>query len=222
MSLRAKLSLALCSVLLHISPLLLCQTTNNAATLSCWEGKNRANFQSRQAKTPVSKSSGGFAYGETFAEASSVSQSGQFCKNRVQLFYSRGGSDYKVVYEKTGLEDQGVGIRVVGWSNSGKLLLIELSIWGYDTEADTTKSALLLDSSTAQVKELPLPDAFERVLGKDCEFDSSLLGWGRNERVLVRVSKTPSTSRYEQTFCVEKPTVYAYSLQTGELSRSKQ
>lgn len=218
MSLLDKPGFKLCCILLFASPWLLGQTSS----LSCWEGKNRTNFQSREAKTPIAKSSGGFAYGETYAEASSVSESGQLCKNRVQLFYSRDGNDYKVVYEKTGLEDQGVGIRVIGWSRSGKQLLIEMSIWGYDTEADTTKSALLLDSSTAQVKELPLPDAFERVLGKDCEFDSSVIGWGANESVLVRVSKTPSTSRYEQTFCVEKPTVYAFNLQTGELSRSKQ
>ena len=222
MSLHAKLCLLLYSSCVAVCAPLLSQTQNTPATLSCWEGKNHANFQSRTAKTPIAKSSGGFAYGETFAEASSVSESGQFCRNRVQLFYSRDRSNYKVVYEKAGLEDQGVGIRVVGWSRSGKQLLIELSIWGYDTEADTTKSALVLDSNTAQVKELPLPDAFERVLGKDCEFDSSLIGWGVNESVLVRVSKTPPTSRYEQTFCVEKPTVYAFSLQTGELSRSKQ
>jgi len=165
------------------------------------------------------KSTGGFAYAEIFAEASAVSDTGQFCKNKADLFYSKTGSDYKVVYEKDGLEDQGIGLRVIGWSHSGRQLLIELTIWGYDSEADPTKSALVFDSNATQVKELPLSDAFERVLGKDCEFDSTLIGWGANDNVLIRVTKTPATTRYEQTFCVERPTVYSFNLQDGSMQK---
>lgn len=211
----------LCSAFLLAAALpLTCQTANNTAALSCWEGKAHGNFQSRRAKTPTSKSSGGFAYAETIAEASTDMGQAQFCKNRVQLFYSKDGRDYRVAYEKAGLEDQGVGIRVVGWSHTGSHLLIEVGVWGYDRDADVVKSALMLDSTTGQVRELPLPDAFERVLGKDCEYDSSVVGWGSDDSVLVRVAKTPMTTRYQQTFCVDKPTVYAFNLQNGSLERS--
>ena len=84
------------------------------------------------------KSSGGFAYAEVFAEASSISESGQLCKNKAQLFYSKSGSDYQLIYEKDGLEDQGVDIRVIGWSHSGSQLVVERPVWGYDSEADPT------------------------------------------------------------------------------------
>jgi len=165
------------------------------------------------------KSSGGFAYAEVFAEASTISENGQLCKNKAQLFYSKSGSDYQLIYEKDGLEDQGVGMRVIGWSHSGRQLLVELTVWGYDSEADPTKSALVFDSTAAQVKDLPLSDAFERVLGRDCEFDSTLVGWGSNDNVLIRVTKTPLTSRYEQTFCVERSTLYSFNMQDGSMQK---
>src|SRR5690242_5460317 len=169
---HAAVKMVLCSAFIFtVAPLLICQG-GNTASLSCWEGKDRSNFQSRRAKSPTSKASGGFAYAEAVAEASKDMGDGQFCKNKVQLFYSKDGNDYKVVYEKAGLEDQGVGIRVLGWSHTGTQLLIEVAVWGYDRDMDVVKSALALDSTTGQVRELPLSDAFERVLGKDCEYDS--------------------------------------------------
>jgi len=214
------MKMLLCSGFLAAVLPLTGQTASNTASLSCWEGKDRGNFQSRRAKTPTAKSSGGFAYAEATAEATKDMGDAQFCKNKVQLFYSKDGGDYKVVYEKAGLEDQGVGIRVLGWSHTGNQLLIEVGVWGYDRDADVVKSALALDSATGQVRELPLADAFERVLGKDCEYDSSVVGWGSDDSVLVRVGKTPTTTRYQQTFCVDKPTVYAFNLQNGNLQRS--
>ncbi|PYY17196.1 MAG: hypothetical protein DMG60_12460 [Acidobacteria bacterium] len=216
----SSLKILLAFTLFFSATLPLAGQTPNTAFLSCWEGKDRSNFQSRRAKTPTAKSSGGFAYAEAIAEATKDMGEAQFCKNKVQLFYSKDGSDYKVVYEKAGLEDQGVGIRVLGWSHTGSQLLVEVGVWGYDRDADVVKSALALDSTTRQVHELPLADAFERVLGKDCEYDSSIVGWSSDDSVLVRVAKTPATTRYNQTFCVDKPTVYAFNLQSGNLQRS--
>jgi len=215
MKLTASLVFALLAV-----PQLVCQGGNNTASLSCWEGKDRSNFQSRHVKSSTAKASGGFAYAETTAEASKDLGDSQLCKNKVQLFYSKDGNDYKVVYEKAGLEDQGVGIRVLGWSHTGTQLLIEVAVWGYDRDMDVVKSAFALDSATGQVRELPLSDAFEKVLGKDCEFDSSVVGWSSDDNVLVRVAKTPATTRYNQTFCVDKPTVYAFNTRSGSLERS--
>ena len=217
MSRGGKLFLVLCSWLLV--PVAMHSQNRPASSVSCWEGRARTSFQSRREKTPVMKSSGGFAYAEVSAEASTISDSGQLCKNKAQLFYSKSGSDYQLIYEKDGLEDQGVGMRVIGWSHSGRQLLVELTVWGYDSEADPTKSALVFDSTAAQVKDLPLGDAFERVLGRDCEFDSTLVGWGSNDNVLIRVSKTPLTSRYEQTFCVERPTLYSFNMKDGSMQK---
>src|SRR5207302_4848727 len=120
--------------------------TSNTSSLSCWEKGNGGTFQTRRAKTSVSKSGAGSAYAEVTAEASTDSGQAQFCKNKVQLFYAKDGSNYKVVYEKAGLDDQGVGARVLGWSHSGLQLLIELSVWGYDNDHDVVKSALVFDS----------------------------------------------------------------------------
>lgn len=214
-----KLTVSLLFALVAI-PQLVCQSGNNTASLTCWEGKDRSNFQSRHAKSSTAKASGGSAYAETTAEATKDMGDAQFCKNKVRLFYSKDGNDYKVVYEKAGLEDQGVGIRVLGWSHSGTQLLVEIAVWGYDRDMDVVKSALALDSATSEVRELPLSDAFERVLGKDCEFDSSVVGWSNEDNVLIRVAKTSATTRYNQTFCVDKPTVYAFNTRSGTLERS--
>lgn len=197
-----------------------CQGNENTSSLSCWDNHHGGAFQTRHAKTPIMKSSGGSAYAEVIAEASNSGEA-QFCKNTVQVFFAKDGTNYKVVYEKAGLDDEGVGIRVLGWSQNGSKLLMEASAWGYDLDRDVSKSALLLDAGTADVKELPLADAFERVFGKDCEFDSSVIGWQGDERVLIRVGKTPPTTKYQQTFCVEKPTIYSFNLKEGKIQTGK-
>jgi len=198
----------------------LCQSNQNTSNLSCWDNRHGGTFQTRHAKTPIMKSSGGSAYAEVTAEASN-SGDAQFCKNTVQVFFAKDGTNYKPVYEKAGLDDEGVGIRLLGWSQNGKELLMETSVWGYDLDRDVSKSALLLDADTAEVKELPLADAFEHVFGKDCEFDSSVIGWQGDERVLIRVGKTPPTTKYQQTFCVEKPMIYSFNLKEGKIQTGK-
>jgi hypothetical protein len=197
-----------------------CQSGENTSSLSCWDSHHGGTFQTRHAKTPIMKSSSGSAYAEVTAEASNSGEA-QFCKNTVQVFFAKDGTNYKVAYEKAGLDDEGVGIRVLGWSQNGKELLMETSVWGYDLDRDVSKSALLLNADTAEVKELPLADAFEHVFGKDCEFDSSVIGWQGDERVLIRVGKTPPTTKYRQTFCVEKPTIYSFNLKEGKIQTGK-
>ena len=207
-----------CSFFVLTAPLF---SQTNTSSLSCWETHHGGTFQTRQAKTPVVQSRAGSAYAEVTAEASTDSGQAQFCKNKVRFFYSKSGSDYKVVYEKAGLDDQGVGVRVLGWSRNGLQLLMELSVWGYDNDHDVVKSAMVFDSGSLQANELPLGDAFERVFGKDCEFDSSVVGWQGDDNVLIRVSKTSATTRYQQTFCVEKPTLYSFNLREGKILGGK-
>lgn len=197
------------------------QTSNNTSSLSCWETRRGGTFQTRHAKTPVSKSNNGSAYAEVTAEASTDAGQSQFCKNKAQIFYSQDGNNYKMVYEKPGLDDQGVGMRLFGWSHSGTQLLIELLVWGYDRDNEVVKSGLMFEAQTVQVTELPLDDAFQRLFGKDCELDFSLVGWDTDDSVLIRVSKTPPTTRYQQTFCVEKPGVYAFNQRTRTVSATK-
>lgn len=197
-----------------------CQSGENTSSLSCWDNRHGGTFQTRHAKTPILKSSSGSAYAEVTAEASNSGEA-QFCKNTVQVFFAKDGTNYKVDYEKAGLDDEGVGIRLLGWSQNGSKLLMETSVWGYDLDRDVSKSALMLDAATAEVKELPLADAFEHVFGKDCEFDSSVIGWQGDERVLIRVGKTPPTTKYQQTFCVEKPTIYSFNLKEGKIQTGK-
>ena len=65
---------------------LLCQTSNNTSSLSCWESRKGGTFETRRAKTPVAKSNSGSAYAEVTADASTDTGQAQFCKNKVQLF----------------------------------------------------------------------------------------------------------------------------------------
>jgi len=211
---------ALCLFIILASQFSPCQAGDNTSSLSCWDRKG-GTFQTRQAKTPVFKSVAGAAYAEVIAEASSDAGQAQFCKNKVELFYSKQGKDYTRVYGRTGLDDEGVGIRLLGWSQNGTQLLMEISVWGYDTDRDVVRSALLFDGATQQTRELPLSDAFEREFGKDCEFESMVLGWQGDDRVLIRVGKTPPTTRYQQTFCVQKPTIYAFNVREGKILGGK-
>src|SRR5690348_8771625 len=105
-----------------------CQSGENTSSLSCWDNRHGGTFQTRHAKTPTLKSSGGSAYAEVTAEASNSGEA-QFCKNTVQVFFANDGTSYKVVYEKAGLDDEGVGVRLVGWSQNGSKLLMETSVW---------------------------------------------------------------------------------------------
>jgi len=209
---------ALCGIAL-IAPLP--AIAQNTASLSCWESKKNGTFQTREAKTPIEKANSGAAYALVTAEASTDSGQAQFCKNKAQLFYAKDSASYRVVYEKPGLDDQGVGMRLLGWSRDGAQLLIELLTWGYDNDAIVSKSALVLDAATSQVRELPVDEAFQRLFGKDCEFDFSVIGWGAEQNVLLRVTKTATTTRYQQTFCVEKPTTYSFDQQRHVVSLSK-
>lgn len=203
-----------------VSMVTLSAASQNTSSLSCWEGKKGGSFETRHAKTPVSKSNAGSAYAEVTAEASTDSGQSQFCKNQAQLFFSPDGSSYKMVYEKPGLDDQGVGMRLLGWSHNGAQLLIELSVWGYDRDTQVSRSGLVFDPQNLQTRELPLDDAFQHLFGKDCEFDFSVTGWDAEDNVLVRVTKTPATERYQQTFCVEKPSTYSFNQHTGIVSPS--
>src|SRR5579872_2009710 len=138
-ALKKRTHLWICASLLSALPVF----SQNTSNLSCWETRKGGTFQTRHAKTAVSKSSDGSAYAEVTAEASTDSGQAQFCKNKAQLFYAKEGDNYKMVYEKPGLDDQGVGIRVLGWSHSGAQLLLELSVWGYDRDTEVVKSALV-------------------------------------------------------------------------------
>lgn len=212
---------ALCPLFIVAAcPSSLCQAGDNTSSLSCWDRKG-GTFQTRKARTPAFKSAAGSAYAEVLAEASTDAGQGQFCKNKVELFYSKPGKDYARVYDRAGLDDEGVGVRLLGWSQNGTQLLMEISVWGYDADRDVVRSALLFDAANQETKELPLSDAFERVFGKDCEFESMVIGWQGDDRVLIRVGKTPPTTRYQQTFCVQKPTIYSFNLREGRIQGNK-
>src|SRR5579884_1025530 len=71
-----------------------CQSGENTSSLSCWDNRHGGAFQTRHAKTPTLKSSGGSAYAEVTAEASSSGEA-QFCKNTVRVFFAKDGTSYK-------------------------------------------------------------------------------------------------------------------------------
>lgn len=190
---------------------------NDASSLSCWAAQM---FKSRKAKTPVFRSVRGFAYGDTTAEAATDTEHAHLCSNRVRLFYSQDGHNYKRVYE-TRRERNGVGIRLLGWSEDGEKLLIQLEEYPYDSDAMTVRTALVFEPASEQVKDLHLVQALQRVFGKECEFDQTVMGWKSLDSILVRITRTPHTDHYKQVFCVSSPTLYTFSLRTKSVSRSR-
>ena len=204
----------LIGLLIAACPTLKCQGKPETSSLSCWQGKS---FRTRTAKTDVRRSDAGYAYAEVRATAV-VSGKSQLCGNRVRLYYSNDGRDYKVVYEDHRDMD-GLGISILGWSKKGDELLFQTTEWPYESDFYTLNRAFLYHPKSRMVQDLHVADAVARVFGPDCEFDEAVVGWHSDESLLVRVTKTPFADSYDQVFCVQKPTRFLFGLEKRSMSR---
>jgi hypothetical protein len=152
------------------------------------------------------------AYAEVTAAVHGIS-----CENTIKLYVSTGGGgNFKIVYKRGDSQNEGNGIRLVGWSPSGDKLLAQVNSWEYETDQGYDHLALIYDATTGSAKEIKsLAEALSRHYGSDCEFEPALEGWRTDGQLLVKISKTPEDESYEQHFCVQRPVTLVFDLQKG-------
>ena len=194
------------------------QTSDKAASLSCW-GPN-GSFHSRAVKTPTFRSDAGLVYAEVSAKAITDGDV-RNCSNTARLFYSAPANSPKVVWSGH-QELNGLGITIFGWSQSGTLLLFQTRTWPYDSDADEVRRGLVFDSATGKVRDLKLTSVFTPLFGSKCEFAQTVLGWESDHSIKVCISRTPLTDRYEQEFCVKKPVDFTFDLSTRTATRVRE
>jgi len=182
------------------------------AYLSCsvWNGHKWSKPATRSARTAILESPKGFrAYAEVVATFTGAS-----CENTTKLYVSSGeGQSFRVVYTKGPSGSGGNGIRLMGWSPNGDKLLAQINTWEYETDLGYGRLGLVYDAVAGSAHELEeLNAALSRHFGKDCEFDVSLQGWTTEEKLRVKIFKTPETEEYEQHFCVTEPRLLLFDI----------
>jgi hypothetical protein len=196
-------------------PNAMAQTSDKAASLSCW-GPN-GSFHSRAVKTSTFRSDAGLVYAEVSAKAITEGDV-RNCSNTARLFYSATGNSPKVVWSGH-QELNGLGITIFGWSQSGTLLLFQTRTWPYDSDADEVRRGLVFDSAAGKVRDLNVASVFTALFGSKCEFAQNVLGWESDHSIKVRISRTPLTDHYEQVFCLKVPFDYTFDLSTRTATR---
>jgi hypothetical protein len=155
-----------------------------------------------------------------YAEVKVAVENGD-CENSTTLYVARGvDGTFRSVYTKT---KGGNGIHFLGWSPYGDELLAEVNLWEYETDRGYDHVAILYDDSSDSAKEIPeLNRALLHHFGADCEFEHAVQGWKNNERILVKVSKSPENDSYEQHFCVDRPRLFEFDLKSKILQAYEQ
>jgi hypothetical protein len=192
-------------------------SASDPAFLACsfWNGHGWSKPATRSVRTPILESPKGFrAYAKVTAAVH-----GSSCGNTIKLYVrTEGDGEFKIVYRKGDSENEGYGIRLVGWSPDGDKLLAEVNRWEYETDLRFDHRAFIYNANTGAMKEIKgLGEALSHHFGSDCEFEFSADRWKNNDQVLVKISKAFEDESYEQHFCVEQPVILLFDLQKGTL-----
>ena len=188
-------------------------SATDPAYLSCtvWTGKDWTKPTSRSARTPQLVSAKGF---RACAEVKVEVDADGSCRNTTTLYVAHGDAgQFKPVSIKTPNSGDDNGIRLISWSPNGDKLLLEVTLWKYETDVGFDHVVVIYDAAARFVKEdRKLDDALTRHFGSDCEFELAAKGWKTDGQILVRVWRTPESDEYEQHFCVNKPQLFAYDV----------
>jgi hypothetical protein len=196
-------------------------SATDPAYLSCyvWNGHRWSKPAPRSARTPTLESPKGFrAYAEVVATFTGAS-----CENTTRLYVSSGaGQSFKVVYTKGPSDSGGNGIRLISWSPNGDKLLAQINTWEYETDLGYGRLGLIYDAVAGSAHELEeLNAALSVHFGKACEFDVSLQRWTTEQKLTIKIFKTPETEEYEQHFCVTEPRLLLFDLRKRSIDTAR-
>jgi hypothetical protein len=130
------------------------------------------------------------------------------CENASRLFIAGpGDSQFKLVYSQSppDLAD-GNSLKLVDWSPDGAYLLMERTIWKYESEGNYTDLVLFsLSSKGATAPDLS--KILEGRYGKDCGSENSVVGFTPEGNVVILVAPVEDTYYNEgATSCVKHKT----------------
>ena len=191
------------------------RTSKDTKFVSCF-GKGQPTG-SYIVQSPILTSPDGLhrAYVEVEAIASrpkdEPSDSEPSCENASRLFLAGpGDNEFKVVYSQSPPDiSDGNSLKLVDWSADGTNLLVERTIWNYESEGDFTDLVLFAVSS-GTITAPDLLKILEARFGKDCSSENSVIGFTPEGNVAIFVAPVKDTYYNEgATSCVKKKTPVA-------------
>ncbi|HTQ59508.1 MAG TPA: hypothetical protein VMI32_04750 [Candidatus Solibacter sp.] len=193
----------------------------DTSEVSCWK-KGSDHAISRLGHSPIiSSTAGSRAYAEVEATAFSPkyqeTYTGPLCENISRLFLAGPEeSEFKLAYSQAPPDiADGNSLKLIDWSPDGGYLLMERTIWKYESEGDYTDIVLFNVSSGAAIAP-DLPKILEARFGKDCWSSNSVVGFTPEGNVVVAVS--PLEDEYYNegaTSCVKQRTLIALDTKRG-------
>ncbi len=196
-------------------------TSKDTKYVSCWN-KKQSLTGSKLVRSPILTSTDGLhsAYVEVevtaFEPQDAAHYSGPLCENTSRLFLAGpGDAEFKLAYSQTPDFSDGNSLKLVDWSPDGRHLLMERTIWKYESEGDYTDLILFALGSGA-VTAPDLSRILEARFGKDCSSENSLIGFTTEGNVVVAVSPLEDTYYNEgATSCVKQKTTLALDAKHG-------
>jgi len=154
---------------------------------------------------------GGRAYASVTAEGENLS-----CRNTSVLYVAKPDSAFEPVFRAVpkGTQD-GNGIRIIGWSPSGKKLLAEATDWAYGSDAGLNRTVLIYEVGKG-LRTVAIDRSLNGRFGRECLFDYSVTRWESESAIQLLVLPQHETMD-ERSSCVSRQTALIYDVDKGSL-----
>lgn len=196
-------------------------TSKNTKFVSCFNKGQTTG--SHIVRTPVFESPDGLhqAYIEVeaiaFQPKDELNYDGPVCENTSRLFIAGlKGDAFKLSYSQSPPDiADGNNLKLVDWSSDGTRLLMERTIWKYESERFYTDLVLYaVDSGTVTTPDLF--KIFEARFGKDCSSENSAMGFLPGGNVVVAIRPPEDTYYNEGAIpCAKRRTLLALDAKSG-------
>lgn len=192
---------------------------SDTARVSCWKGNDQP--ISRLGHSPTISSSAGYrAYVEVKATAFrpkyQETYTGPLCENTTRLFLAGpGDAEFKLSYSQSADLSDGNSLKLVDWSPDGMYLLMQRTIWKYESEGDYT-DLVLFSVTSGGVTAPDLSKIVESRFGKDCGSENSVIGFTPEGNIVILVAPLEDTYYNEGAIpCVKQKTLLALDAKRG-------
>jgi hypothetical protein len=210
---------------------------NDTSEVSCW--KDSDHLISRLARSAVISSGAGYrANAEVEATAFrpkyQETYTGPLCQNRVKLFLAKDSkSDFQILFDSNlpknecvtveGKDWCGVkGIQLVDWSSDGRLLLANLVLWEYESDALLMRVPVIYD---IRKSDFTRPDVYhffdehyEKHAKQHCALQLLTEGFSPDGNLIISASRTPLNDSYDQVFCFDGKQTFLFQLGANKIS----
>jgi hypothetical protein len=215
------------------------ERSEDTAEVSCW--KTSEHLISRLGRSPIISSSAGY---RAFAEVEAIAfrpkyretYSGPLCENRIKLFLAKAGeSSFQILLDSSLPKDDCIivegaescdvkGIQLVDWSSDGRFLLADLALWEYESDSGLMRVPIIYDVRKSEFIRPDISHFFSEYYKAstskaNCEYELSTDGFSPDGDLILSASRTPTTSHYDQVFCVDEKQTFLFDLGTNKIKR---